>query len=332
LLGADFDRGHALRDLDPARAMAETGPEERVGVLIAGGGVAGLATGWRLAEAGFNSFTLLELEDEPGGNARGGANKVSAFPWGAHYLPIPNREAKALIHMLKQFGMIIGEEGGAPVYDPYQICADLEERLFWQGAWQEGLYPTTGLSADDTAQRDRFSAAMAAFSKATGKDDRPAFASPMALSSQDEAYTALDKTHFAAWLDQQHFTSGPCGPISATAAVTITARSWNMFRPGRASVISPAAVAGPRAASASANWSGPRATPASRMRWPSASHRISAAARALSMPRLRRAVACWRWPMIIKPGLCAAIAPMRWCWPCRNLSRAIWWPGSARRA
>jgi NADPH-dependent 2,4-dienoyl-CoA reductase/sulfur reductase-like enzyme len=98
LLGADFDRGHALRDLDPARAMAETGPEEHVGVLIAGGGVAGLATGWRLAEAGFNSFTLLELEDDIGGNARGGANKVSAFPWGAHYLPIPNREAKALIH------------------------------------------------------------------------------------------------------------------------------------------------------------------------------------------------------------------------------------------
>lgn len=209
LLGADVDRGHALRDLDPARALAEGGPEEHVGVLIAGGGVSGLATGWRLAEAGFDSFTLLELEDEPGGNARGGANTVSAFPWGAHYLPIPNQEAKALIHMLKQFGMIIGEEGGAPLYDPFQICADLEERLFWQGAWQEGLYPATGLSAEDSAQRDRFTAAMAAFSKATGRDGRPAFASPMALSSRDEAYTALDGSTFAAWLGQQHFTSGP---------------------------------------------------------------------------------------------------------------------------
>jgi NADPH-dependent 2,4-dienoyl-CoA reductase/sulfur reductase-like enzyme len=93
LLGPDVDRGHALRDLDPARAMAAGGPEQRVSVLIAGGGVAGLAAGWRLAEAGFTDFTLLELEDEPGGNARGGANKVTAFPWGAHYLPIPNREA-----------------------------------------------------------------------------------------------------------------------------------------------------------------------------------------------------------------------------------------------
>lgn len=189
--------------------MATGGAEQRVGVLIAGGGVAGLAAGWRLAEAGLTDFTLLELEGEPGGNARGGANKVTAFPWGAHYLPIPNREAGALIHMLKGFGMIVGEENGVPVYDPYQICADLDERLFWQGAWQDGLYPTSGLLADDIAQRDRFSVAMEVFRKAVGKDGRPAFASPMALSSTDATYTALDAISFAAWLDTQHFTSPP---------------------------------------------------------------------------------------------------------------------------
>jgi hypothetical protein len=111
--------------------------------------------------------------------------------------------------MLKGFGMIVGEENGVPVYDPYQICADLDERLFWQGAWQDGLYPTSGLSAEDIAQRDRFSAAMETFRKAVGKDGRPAFASPMALSSTDATYTALDATSFAAWLDAQHFTSAP---------------------------------------------------------------------------------------------------------------------------
>lgn len=209
LLGPDVTRGHALRGLDPARAITAGGAEQKVSVLIAGGGVAGLAAGWRLAQAGFDDVTLLELEDEAGGNARGGANAVTPYPWGAHYLPIPNREARALIHMLKTFGMIVGEENGVPVYDPFQICADLDERLFWRGAWQDGLFPTTGLSAADIAQRDRFSAAMAAFSKATGKDGRPAFASPMALSSRDEAFTALDAMTFAAWLDAQHFTSTP---------------------------------------------------------------------------------------------------------------------------
>ena len=156
--GADLARGHALRD---GRFPEPEGAVEEVPLLIAGGGVAGLAAGWTLAEAGFADFRLLELEDAAGGNARSGRNAVSAYPLGAHYLPVPNREANALRHMLTRFGMVTGERDGAPLYDPYQLCADLEERLFWRGEWQEGLYPRTGLSAADIAQREAFSAAMA---------------------------------------------------------------------------------------------------------------------------------------------------------------------------
>jgi hypothetical protein len=205
--GADFMRGHRLR----ARALpAPTGPEERAGVVIAGGGVAGLAAGWRMAEAGFHDFVLLELEDRTGGNARSGESQVTRFPLGAHYLPIPNREARALIHMLTRFGMITGADpGGAPIYDEYQLCADLEERLFWRGSWQEGLFPKSGLSDDDLTQHRAFEAAMAAFSHAVGNDGRPAFAVPMALSSADPAFTALDATSFAAWLDAKGWRSAP---------------------------------------------------------------------------------------------------------------------------
>ena len=120
--GADMARGHRLRDggfPDPVH-------EERAGIVVAGGGIAGLAAGWALGEAGYRDFRLLELEDEIGGNARGGRNAVSAYPLGAHYLPVANREAGALRRMLSQFGMITGEKDGAPVYDPYQLCADLE--------------------------------------------------------------------------------------------------------------------------------------------------------------------------------------------------------------
>ena len=79
--GADFTRGHRLR----AGALpAPTGQEERAGVVIAGGGVAGLAAGWRMTEAGFDDFVLLELEDSTGGNARSGASPVTRFPLGAH--------------------------------------------------------------------------------------------------------------------------------------------------------------------------------------------------------------------------------------------------------
>ena len=205
--GADFVRGHRLR---AGAFPAPTGPEERVGVVIAGGGVAGLAAGWRMAEAGFDDFVLLELEDRTGGNARSGASPVTRFPLGAHYLPIPNREARALIHMLTRFGMITGADAsGAPIYDPYQLCADLEERLFWRGSWQEGLFPKTGLTAEDEAQHRAFDAAMAAFSRAVGNDAHPAFAVPMALSSTDAAFTALDTLSFAAWLDAKGWHSPP---------------------------------------------------------------------------------------------------------------------------
>jgi len=207
LLGPDVGTGHALRD---GRLPPATGPEERVPLLIAGGGVAGLAAGWRLAEAGYGDFALLELEREPGGNARAGANAVTQYPWGAHYLPIPNVEARAMIHMLRGFGMITGADaGGAPIYDPYQLCADLEERLLWRGEWQEGLIPTTGLTTQDAAQWRRFNAAMAIFRAAVGADGRPAFASPSVLSSRDPAYAALDSESFAAWLAREGYTAAP---------------------------------------------------------------------------------------------------------------------------
>src|SRR3546814_4425066 len=145
--GADVARGHRLRSGDfPAPAAIEEAES-----VIAGGGIAGLAAGWTLAEAGFRDFRLLELEDGTGGNARSGRNDVSAFPLGAHYLPVPNREARAVRHLLRRLDIITGERDGAPLYDPYQLCADLQERLLWRGRWEEGLVPRSGLSARDSA-------------------------------------------------------------------------------------------------------------------------------------------------------------------------------------
>ncbi len=205
--GSDFSRGHRLRD---GNLRAVVGKTDGIPLLIAGGGVAGLSAGWRLAEAGFKDFLLYELEDAVGGNARSGHNAVSRYPLGAHYLPVPNREAKALRHMLTGFGVITGEDAsGAPVYDPYQLCADLEERLLWRGSWQEGLYPKSGLSVSDKMQRDRFFELMETMKGAIGADGLPAFASPMAYSSKDRVYTALDGQNFASWLTSEAFTSEP---------------------------------------------------------------------------------------------------------------------------
>lgn len=199
LSGADSARGHRLRDGKfPAPSRVEDAD-----LVIAGGGVAGLSAGWRLNDAGFTRFKLLELEDRVGGNARSGQNAVSAYPLGAHYLPVANKEARALQHLLRQLGMITGESNGVPVYDPEQLCADLQERLFWQGRWQEGLIPRTGISVRDREQLGTFESAMRAFSKRVGSDGKPAFAVPMAYSSRDADLVALDRLSFAQWLDQR---------------------------------------------------------------------------------------------------------------------------------
>jgi hypothetical protein len=114
---------------------------------------------------------------------------------------------------------------GAPIYDPYQLCADLEERLLWHGGWQEGLFLQTGLLppiARSVVHSDR---AMDELRSAAGADGRPAFAIPMAFSSTDPRFTALDTISFAHWLDQKDGPPRRCGPICAIAAAMIMERS-----------------------------------------------------------------------------------------------------------
>jgi len=195
--------GHRLRD----GRFPEPSRESRIPLLIVGGGVAGLAAGWRLAEAGFRDFLVIELEDAIGGNARSGRNAVSAFPLGAHYLPLPNEEARALRHMLKQFGIITGERDGRPIYDPLQLCADLQERLLWQGRWQEGLIPRSGLTDKDRADLAAFERQISAFSTRCDASGRPAFAIPIAYSADDPDLLALDRISFAQWLEHKGWTS-----------------------------------------------------------------------------------------------------------------------------
>src|SRR6476619_123993 len=67
--------GHKLRDRGAPRS---TGNPQRTGVVIVGGGIAGLSAGWELERRGMRDFVLLELASQAGGNARSGENEVSA--------------------------------------------------------------------------------------------------------------------------------------------------------------------------------------------------------------------------------------------------------------
>jgi hypothetical protein len=85
-----FPAGHRIRDHAKFAAPPRT---ERTSVAIVGGGMAGLSAAWRLQKRGLKDFVLLEMEKQPGGNSRWGENEISAYPWAAHYLPVPGPKA-----------------------------------------------------------------------------------------------------------------------------------------------------------------------------------------------------------------------------------------------
>ncbi len=199
--GPNYALGHRLRD---GLSFPEPTSHERIPVVIVGGGIAGLSAGWKLHKSGFTDFALLEMEAEPGGNARAGRNAVSAYPWGAHYLPIPTLESRAVRELLADFNLIGGDIYGAkPEYDETTLCQAPHERVYANGLWEEGLIPRLGTSRRELAQIHEFEERMQEFKHLRGKDGRKAFALPMELSSRDPALLALDRQTMRGWLTAQ---------------------------------------------------------------------------------------------------------------------------------
>lgn len=206
ILGASAAHGHRLRG-GSFPAPSET---RRAGIVIVGGGIAGLSAAWRLQKKGFTDFTLLELEGAVGGNSTSGENSTASYPWGAHYVPIPTAEATFVRELFEELGVIEGYDAqGLPLYNESTLCADPQERLLIHGRWQEGLIPHVGLSEADDAQIRSFLAAMEAFKAARGSDGKPAFTIPLDKSSRDPAYLALDRLTMARYMDAQGWTCEP---------------------------------------------------------------------------------------------------------------------------
>jgi glycine/D-amino acid oxidase-like deaminating enzyme len=205
IVGASDRVGHLVRDgLRP-----EPEAWERAGVVIVGGGVAGLAAAWRLLRAGFEDFVLLELEEAPGGTARSGdRHGVVPYPWGAHYLPAPLKENRALVSLLDEMGVLEGADAeGEPVVAEQYICRDPEERVFYRGRWYEGLYLHAGQSGEDARQLRLFNAEVDAWAGWRDSRGRRAFAIPTARCSDDADATALDRVSMAEWMRSKGFDS-----------------------------------------------------------------------------------------------------------------------------
>jgi phytoene dehydrogenase-like protein len=204
LLGQSATRGHRVRDgfrPPPVR-------RERVGVVILGAGASGLSAAWRLQRRGFSDFTVLELEDRPGGTSRSGENAVSAFPWGAHYVPTPLEASSDLAVLLREMQVIEGvDDEGRPVVGEQFLCRAPQERLFFGGAWSEGLYPRYGATKEDLRQLRAFEAEMEAFVGARDGRGRRVFMLPTVAAGSTPEIDALDRLSVAEWLDRRGYTS-----------------------------------------------------------------------------------------------------------------------------
>ncbi len=183
--------GHAIRD---RHVLAAPRHSRRVPVVIVGGGMAGLSAAWWLDKRGFRDFVILEMEKEAGGNSRYGSNEVSVYPWGAHYVPVPNSDATLVRELFTELGLFVDGQ-----WDERWLCHSPQERLFLHGRWQEGVEPEVGLTGEDHRQFHAFSERMAEF-RASGQ-----FRIPMATGAP--ADSSLDKLSFRQWMEQNGFRS-----------------------------------------------------------------------------------------------------------------------------
>jgi len=194
LVGASDRIGHRLRE----GAIPPPSRWETHDVVIAGGGIAGLAAAWRLHQAGVRDVVLFELEPALGGTARSGRS----FPWGAHYIVAPSPENHTLIRLLDEMGVIENGE----VAEQF-LCRDPQERVFYRGRWYEGLYLHAGASHEDLRQLRAFEAEIARWSAWRDARGRRAFDIPVAQCSDDAEVTALDRISMREWMDSRGFNS-----------------------------------------------------------------------------------------------------------------------------
>lgn len=196
--GINHQRGHLLRERKSWPAPAVT---HKTGVLIAGGGVAGLAAARALRLKGQDDFVLLELEDSAGGNSRGGAVGGIACPLGAHYLPLPSDAAPEVQDLLEELDLR-RRVAGRWEYDERHLCHSPQERLFFNAEWQDGLLPLQGVAAATLAQYQKFSA-LVAQAQQQARWTIPASKAPLS-----PVHIALTAITFIAYLDQNGLTDG----------------------------------------------------------------------------------------------------------------------------
>ncbi len=140
---------------------------------------------------GFEDFVVLEMEQDPGGNARSGSSPVSRYPWGAHYVPVPDRRIPLVAELFSELGVL---QNGH--WDGAHVAREPLDRLFRDGSWSPGLEPGESATLAERDQFDRFWDRMDYFRQG-GEFTIPIRA--------PQATAALDQISMKAWMVDQGF-------------------------------------------------------------------------------------------------------------------------------
>ncbi|WP_432723544.1 NAD(P)-binding protein [Jeongeupia wiesaeckerbachi] len=200
-----MDIGHALRDHRATTGLAVSG-EIHTDVAILGSGIAGLTAGWRLAREGFDHFVLV-TGPEPFGNAAASRIGDVPCPTGAHYLPLPTQASTPVRTLLAEMKLADDAFAAAPEYDESALVHAPESRLWINGRWQDGVQPHHGVPAFEIAEQQRFYGYTESLKTRRGSDGLRLFEIPLALSSTDAEWRALDRESFAHWLARHGYTA-----------------------------------------------------------------------------------------------------------------------------
>ena len=208
--GASLRVGHLLRDATVERAAS--GEPLRVRVAIVGAGPSGLSAAWRLERAGERGYVVLELEDAPGGSSTYGTDGVVPYPCGAHYVPLPTADNRALVALLDEVGALEAPEHDAEGRRLVRaketaLIREPEERIFVDGAWSSGLFPARGASEADLEELRRFTREIDGWVARRDAKGRRAFAVPLSRCSDDAEFTTLDRISAATYLDRAGYRS-----------------------------------------------------------------------------------------------------------------------------
>lgn len=212
--GANFKRGHHL--LSKTLPKSDNFTEE-LDVAIVGTGVTGLSCAYHLYKdkrLNPKKVKLFELEDHIGGksHAYDGPQHNTKAPWGAHYLPLPNKENTELLDFLRDIDILgpqFKSKNYHEGYSPYMLLNAPKERLYLYGRYQEGLIPKNGLTESEKGEFKKFFKLTNKLSQTKDAEGRFAFDIPMERSSKDKEFLDLDNITMVDFLHKNNLKGEP---------------------------------------------------------------------------------------------------------------------------